>query len=131
MSKFADTCLKVIDSGRCIGDCCGPIPIDRAVVEANKHLVNVKYIEMIPERELSYPLCKDVMCVFLDRVKIRCLIYDQRPDVCRKFGDESHKALWCPYIDKDGEVRTRAERREVKRKHNMNWQEVLARAKEE
>jgi Fe-S-cluster containining protein len=130
MDKFAEACLRMVDSGRCAGECCGCIPIDRDVVDANRFEMQVGYTEMIPAGELSYPMTDDMACVFLHRMEIRCMIYDQRPDVCRRFGDESHSALFCPYLHADGTERTRSERREVRRSHKMNW-ELLSKARKE
>ena len=45
----------------------------------------------------------------------KCKIYNERPEVCKRFGDESHPALCCPYQDKNGRVRSRAERRYTER----------------
>lgn len=123
--------MRIVDSLRCAADCCGCVPIDRAVVDANRHLIDVKYTEMIlpSSGDLSYPLTDDLVCVFLDRTVIRCAIYDDRPGVCRKYGDESHAAMFCPHLNKDGEVRTRAQRRRVNRNHQMNWEAVLSQAR--
>jgi len=50
-------------------------------------------------------------CVFLKNH--RCVIYDNRPDVCRKFGVISQ--LKCPYLRPDGTKRCRQETRRIQR----------------
>lgn len=42
------------------------------------------------------PLTEDCTCPFLDK-DYKCVIYKHRPEVCQKFGDESHPLLVCPY----------------------------------
>ncbi len=44
------------------------------------------------------PIDEHVVCGFLT-TDFKCAIYDQRPDVCRKFGSvaETHEMLICPH----------------------------------
>ena len=56
-------------------------------------------------------------CPFLDNCV--CSIYDERPEVCRKFGDETHPNLICPFQDKDGRIRSRQERRKIERQNSQ------------
>lgn len=52
----------------------------------------------------------DHLCVFLDHDK-RCAIYDERPDICREFGEE--KMPNCPFIKPDGTLRCGEETRKM------------------
>lgn len=40
---------------------------------------------------------EDLTCGFLDE-NHRCSIYNIRPEVCRKFGNGSHKLLTCKFL---------------------------------
>lgn len=56
------------------------------------------------EGDVLIPITEDLFCPFLKK-DLSCAIYEDRPDVCRKFGDESHELLCCPVQDKDGNAR--------------------------
>ena len=43
----------------------------------------------------------DESCVYLDRKSRLCVVYDRRPDVCRKFPLEmGNRKGYCPYKEK-------------------------------
>ena len=60
------------------------------------------------------PVTKSGMCPFLNE-DYTCNIYDDRPGVCRDFGNESHPDLACSYQTKHGTERSRQECRKLKR----------------
>lgn len=60
------------------------------------------------------PITKDMMCPFLNK-DYTCNIYEDRPGVCRDFGNETHRDLTCSYQDKEGNERSRQESRKLKR----------------
>jgi hypothetical protein len=45
----------------------------------------------------------------------QCNIYEDRPNVCREYGNESSIDMSCPYLKKDGTSRSRQERRSIQR----------------
>jgi len=59
-----------------------------------------------------YTFTEDIRCVFLSP-DFKCPIYDDRPEVCRKYGltDE----LPCPYVKKNGNPRSPAQARRMQR----------------
>jgi Fe-S-cluster containining protein len=99
---------------KCKADCCGVVPIPEKTWKDNQHLLQQK-IEHLTElpvkrtalpgveiRELAFlPITKNFKCPFLKK-DLSCAIYDDRPEVCQKFGDETHSLLACPMQDKDG-----------------------------
>jgi len=42
----------------------------------------------------------DMKCIMLTE-DYRCSIYNERPEVCRKFGEDNHPLLQCPYLKKN------------------------------
>lgn len=113
---FAEACRTLIDDGDCVVECCGPIPMLRSLVKKHHDLIAVDYTDTIPDHpEFTFPVTCDLMCIFLDGVSKQCSIYPDRPDVCRKFGDESHVEMSCPYLRSDGTKRNRQSRRKIQR----------------
>lgn len=97
--KVAPDCAKIIASGVCRADCCGPVPIPKS------QMVGLRFAAVRPiEREIDLgadviPMGKDLHCVFLKK-DWTCAIYSHRPEVCRKFGapGETHPCLQCPHV---------------------------------
>ncbi len=102
---------------RCKGECCQNVPLPARLFEKNKVLRPItKMLDVGEQLGEAYvvPVTDDNRCPFLDE-QFHCSIYDQRPIVCRKFGDESCTFLTCSWQDKDGRIRSRQERRKVDR----------------
>lgn len=51
-------------------------------------------------------------CVFL-QADLKCAIYEDRPEVCEKFGNEEHLNLTCRFQRKNGEPRSYFERQRL------------------
>ena len=105
-------CKKMHD--KCKAQCCGVVPIPKETYAANQDKIVRKPHDFVDADENVIPLTTDAYCVFLNQ-DLSCNIYDDRPDVCRKFGDESHPMLFCPVLDKNGKERCRQNRRQVER----------------
>ena len=67
------------------GECCGPVPFTRQFIKNHKEKIQVKY-EKIPFGREILPVTEDLHCIFLDRETKRCLIYTERPQVCKLQG---------------------------------------------
>ena len=96
-------CSKYIPE-KCKADCCGPVPFEPEIFEKYKHLITKEYESQNILKELIrfkashvvLPLTKDLTCVFLDE-SFKCLIYDERPDFCKMFGQNKHPRMKCPH----------------------------------
>lgn len=128
--SFKNACRELIATGGCRGDCCGAIPIERSVwaKHTDKQFVNSIAVGP-PGSPLIWIISKDGSCPFLDREKFVCKIYEDRPWICRSFGNEHHESVMCPRLDKTGRKRTRSERREISRQTHRGWKETLQMAK--
>jgi len=116
MDRLAAACHDLVESGVCEADCCGPIPMPREFVKEREDLIAADYTDTLPEHEeFMFPVTDDLRCIFLDGVRLECLVHAERPDVCRKFGDESHAQMCCPYLRSDGTPRTKTERKQAMR----------------
>ena len=113
MSKFE--CKKYHKI--CKAECCGVVPIPRSLWQKKQHAIQIPVIETFkgqarnksdPSIQESFilPVTKDHYCPFL-KEDLSCAIYEDRPEICRKFGDESHPMMCCPVQDKDGNPRTK------------------------
>lgn len=94
------------------GECCGSVPIFKHIWEKHKDkAIDLKKVVDMDNKVL--PVRKDSpSCVFLTEEKL-CAIYEDRPETCRKYGNETDIMLKCPYYDKDGNKRSVEEREEV------------------
>lgn len=119
---------------KCKAACCGMCPIPADIYNRNldkivEQPISTEYArqpdledcngEMAVSKiksckEIGYviPITKSLKCCFLNK-DYTCNIYDDRPFLCRKYGDESHHLMSCPWLDKNGKERTRAERRRL------------------
>lgn len=104
---------------RCRASCCGYVPIPIETYKKYPPLVYSDIQEFEGNDELTgrtggfVIVTQNNHCAYL--IDNLCTIYEHRPEVCRKFGDESHPNLFCPYQDKDGRPRSRQERRSHER----------------
>lgn len=99
---------------KCKAGCCGIVPIPKEIYDRNKDKINRVPANVIDMQTDYLPLTLDAYCPFLSD-DLQCNIYDDRPPLCRKFGDESHPMLFCPYLDKEGKERSRQQRRQIER----------------
>jgi len=110
-------CEVPIGAGLCKADCCGFVPLNKKICKEYEHRKQVKPIEILEfSDEEIIPITEDGKCIFLDREKCRCTIYEERPVVCRKYG--VHDDLLCPYIKPNGNVRSLANSKRVLRQNN-------------
>lgn len=94
---------------KCKAECCGVVPIPKKTYESNIPNIVRKPIDILETDDAYIPITEDAYCVFLN-TDLSCNIYEDRPDICRKFGDESHPMLCCPVLDKNGKERSRQNR---------------------
>ena len=114
-------CSKCLD--KCKAECCSVVPFEKDRFYRNKRVREI--LELTEFDGIVIPTTKDGKCPFLGH-DLQCTIYDDRPDVCRKFGDESHILMTCAYQDKDGRVRSRQERRQISRQHEKIQTAILS-----
>jgi len=94
-------CQKIIKQGKCKADCCGPVPIDKTLYQITS---NLRHRKVVSEHEvqdkngndLIIPFTEDLTCAYLDK-NYKCSIYENRPELCREYGNGKHKLLTCPY----------------------------------
>lgn len=114
---------------KCKADCCrGPIPMEASLLEKYPHVrpcthvIPVEGTTMVKAMHVSED--RRAVCPFLG-LDDRCSIYHDRPEVCRKFGDESHIFLTCSFQAADGRMRDRAERRRIEKEQGKARQQLL------
>ena len=88
----------------CDAECCDAIPIKNAFLEENKHLYQREIIKRFEFKgqKSALLLTKDSKCVFLS-ANNKCVVYEKRPEICRKFGVVD--VLACPHLDNEGKIR--------------------------
>jgi len=114
--------FKCIDS---CGKCCGPILFTREEWEKHRYLLPpCVYIDYIGDRIVP----QTEKCPFLTKEK-QCMIYDDRPEVCRLFGVDER--LPCPYLKPNGKPRSKASQKQVERMQNKKLDLLIKKAEEE
>ena len=98
------------DVNLCKADCCGLVPIPKDTYIKNKHLLQrtvKEFDDVLPGQVIAAD--ENMICGFLTK-DFKCAIYDERPDVCRKFGSigETHVMLICPHKKKWAEEKVEA-----------------------
>lgn len=97
---------------KCNAGCCGPVPINGAVYRANIPRLQRPVEKVMEMGSEVVPITADLTCAFLSK-ELQCMIYEERPDVCKKFGDESHSLMTCAYQKADGNPRTKKETKKI------------------
>jgi Fe-S-cluster containining protein len=101
----------------CKAECCGIVPIPKELAKRHEQMAQAKAEEIVAWGENDVvPLTEDAFCIFLDRDTKKCVIYKERPDVCRKYG--LIEDLQCAYVDLRGKTRTSAKQRRMLRHIN-------------
>ena len=85
------------------GECCGIIPFPKELAKKTEHLAQVKPTKVIQNQGNLYILTEDMKCVYLNRETKKCMIYKDRPRICRVYG--LIPACPCPYFKITGEKR--------------------------
>lgn len=125
--------MPSFDCGKCLSnckaDCCHqPVPFEKSFVESHRpvrqimirkelgsHMVSVlAFDERYAKRDEKGKKYETVVCPYLG-FDDRCSVYDDRPEVCRKYGDESSMMMVCSFQSADGRIRSRQERRHIER----------------
>jgi len=111
-------CRTAIKAGLCKGgiDCCRIVGIPLAVVKKYEHLKQVEVLKVFGDKnDVVYPVTPDKRCVFLNRKSGLCMIYEDRPAVCRHYG--RFPEAECPFLTITGRLRTKEE---IKKTVEMN-----------
>lgn len=110
---------------RCLencGKCCGPVPIPEEVFNRNMQKIDpAKYggVEVPVDDFLHingdvFAVGKDGTCAFLSEEK-KCLIYGERPEVCRLYGLSNDPRLMCMFLKPNGKPRSEASQKQIDR----------------
>ena len=86
---------------QCRSRCCGIVPIPIELYLKYKHKIKSFYIKINFLRDTVLIIQWFLYCAFLDKKNYQCLIYNERPDICRLYGNGKHKYLTCKYLNKD------------------------------
>ncbi len=111
-----------IDCSKCPdrGSCCGPIPFKEDFIEKHKDKIQIKISKKFQDKLGIYLLTEDMGCVFLNRKTRKCMIYEERPEICKAYGEVDNIRIMCPYFKKNGNPRSEAQRKKIMRWHNHN-----------
>lgn len=123
MSKDAFNCFKL--HPKCKAWCCSDKnPIPGFIMARNRNRIVRPYNRIVDVLGDCYSyITDDGKCVFLNN-DLTCNIYDDRPELCQKYGDETHPMMTCIYQAKCGRERSRQERRRVQREQDT-WIEAF------
>jgi Fe-S-cluster containining protein len=90
----------------CKAECCSVVPMTRQEFNGNFSFIVRPVIGVVDfDRHTVIPETADNKCPFL-RDDYACNIYDRRPEICRKFGDESHINMSCRFQKANGSARS-------------------------
>lgn len=94
------------------GECCGIVPIPTRVWNKNKENIQRIIKQLHASEVFVFPITEDLICCFLGKNK-ECLIYEERPDVCIKYGQ--YKELPCPYLKPNGNEWSVAKAKQIRK----------------
>jgi Fe-S-cluster containining protein len=129
MSFDCSKCVPKI----CHGDCCLYVPLPKELWEKFKHLAQQEtQLFTWDDGTISFnnsvfgenvlPLTENMMCPFMDTKTFKCVIYEDRPLICRAFGISTEKGLQCYFMKPSGILRGKKDRakREKENQDNLN-----------
>lgn len=119
----------------CHSCCCGIIPLEKELYEKNKDKIITEPIKIEEyhdsdpfdnniKKDFVVPITENIKCCFLQS-DYKCAIYNDRPKVCRVYGDESISTLSCHWQDKNGNKRSRQAKRQLDRISKKNHTKYL------
>ena len=117
----------MIDCSKCPDkepqSCCGIMIFPKEFVEKFKDKIEQGHIEIIEKEDLVTFLYNDTRCPFLDRITRLCNIYENRPDVCKRYGIDVEK-LPCLFFKPSGNRRSLASQTKMERIHDKNLKKL-------
>lgn len=118
----------------CQGDCCYYVPLPHDLWEKYKHMAQVESVVVnwengeINFREepsrLIIPLTEDMRCPFLNRTNFKCMIYENRPMVCKLFGTSEEKGFACFFMKPNGKLRNKKERKKRQKENEEQLNKI-------
>jgi len=104
----------------CKAKCCLCCPLPEDLVRDNQDKIQEQPVDVwkapsykgVPQCLAPTPSLK---CCFL-KDDYTCAVYDERPEICRMFGDESNCFLSCEFQHKDGQQRSSRARQRLLKK---------------
>ena len=118
-------CSKVCPK-KCKADCCGYVPIPKQIWEKFKNRAQRVYKEVPYDETHILPLTEDLNCPFLSK-EYKCIIYEDRPWLCKLFGTKEIQGLKCPYLKANGSKRGKEERKRMIGTNNGNMERIAKR----
>ena len=106
--------LKECDTAICHAECCGIVPIPNETLKQFAYLLrpDVKFTAV--DEKTTVCVDKENRCGFLTE-DCKCAIYENRPEICRIFGNpgEKHPCLTCSYKRKKGKNKDTFRKEEI------------------
>ena len=118
-------CSKVCPK-KCKADCCGYVPLLAKFWEKYKHKAQVKVKVLKWKSGHVIPLTENMACCFLDK-NYRCVVYEDRPWLCKLFGTKNIQGIKCPYLKPSGQKRGKKERIKLVGENNENMARIAKR----
>ena len=109
---FNTMCQQFVESGKCHTECCGVMVFDADWYIKHRDQALKPHEAKYDGKQYIFVFTDDFSCIFLNTQK-KCVIYDERPEICRQYGVSEHREIQCPYLCPDGSIRTRADRRRL------------------
>ena len=78
---------------QCKAECCGAVPL----AQSFKKYPFARKCEVKDFDDFFIACDENLTCGFLDE-NYKCSIYEDRPNLCRKFGNGKHKLLKCEFL---------------------------------
>jgi Fe-S-cluster containining protein len=120
----------MIDCTKCPdkAGCCGILIFEKEFMEKFGDKLQGKPEKKIEKGSSVVYLYDDCRCPFLDRVKLRCAIYEDRPEICRKYGTGEDARILCPYFKPNGNPWSEAKKKQLERIRNHMIDNVVKEA---
>lgn len=99
--------------------------MDRKLVKKHKDKFQVKPVKIIEDKNWIAILTKDLGCIFLNRKTKNCMIYKERPEVCRLYGISKDPRLQCAYFKRSGARRSPGSQKQVEKKIDLMTKQII------
>lgn len=105
-------------------DCCGVVSIPIETWVKYRHVITTP-LNIHKINDMVYVFNEGLKCAF--SLRNRCLIYPDRPNVCKKFGEGED--LPCPFIKPNGNPWSKAMTKRLLRKGDKKYNNFVTKLK--
>ena len=104
-----------IDCSKCPdpGSCCGTFSFKKEFLEKHQHKFQIEILAYREKQNGIELITSDRRCIFMNRKTKKCVIYEDRPALCKLYGTNHNILIQCPYFKPNGMPRSTGKTKQI------------------